>query len=102
MANILIFTHCFLSLNCTYKSKRPYYFGRFLLFILTNLYLYGIIRNKEVNYMSLIVKDKKKNKIYRAVSVKNDKNGYPHFLIFNYYGHNEWTWKSAKHFTITQ
>lgn len=52
--------------------------------------------------MSLIVKDKKKNKIYQAVSIRNDKNGYPHFLIFNYYGHNEWAWKSAKHFIIME
>ena len=32
----------------------------------------------------------------KVYAIRNDKNGYPHFLI---YEDNQWKWKSAKHFT---
>ena len=35
---------------------------------------------------------------YKVYSTRDDKNGYPHFLIRN---NNQWLWKSAKDF-ITQ
>lgn len=34
---------------------------------------------------------------YAVVKVRNDRNGYPHFLIWSEKA-NEWIWKSAKHF----
>lgn len=46
----------------------------------------------------MVVKSKENNKLYEVNFIQNDKKGYPHFLIFNYYGHDEWTWISAKNF----
>lgn len=37
---------------------------------------------------------KKDEKLFFVYAITNDKNGYPHFLIFD----NQWTWKSAKFF----
>lgn len=48
--------------------------------------------------MNFVVMDKENYVEYDVYWVKNDKNGYPHFLIFNYYGRNEWDWISAKRF----
>ena len=36
-------------------------------------------------------------KIYKVISIRNDKNGFPHFLI---YEKNSWIWKSAKYFEL--
>lgn len=36
--------------------------------------------------------------IFLIYDIKNNKNGYPHFLVYNFYNNNEWTWISAKHF----
>ena len=36
---------------------------------------------------------------YTVYDVRNDKNGYPHFLI---YKDNEWKYVSAKHFVPVQ
>lgn len=36
--------------------------------------------------------------LVEVYSVKNDKNGYPHFLIFI---KNQWRYISAKHFVTT-
>ena len=48
--------------------------------------------------MNLFVKKKDTNKIYQVEAINNDKNGYPHFLIFDYNGNKEWAWVSAKNF----
>lgn len=37
----------------------------------------------------------KDNKEYLVFHIRNDKNGYPTFLI---YKDNQWIWKSAKYF----
>ncbi len=34
-------------------------------------------------------------KTYTCYAVRDDSNGYPHFLI---YDNNQWIWISAKHF----
>lgn len=41
------------------------------------------------------VKHKETNITYFVYSVRNDKNGYPQFLI---YDSGSWKWLSAKHF----
>lgn len=44
------------------------------------------------------VRSKKTGEVYKVYSVKNDKNGYPHFLVYDYHWQEEWSWVSAKHF----
>lgn len=44
------------------------------------------------------VRDKTTNEVYTVYQVRNDKNGYPHFLVYDYHCQEEWAWISAKHF----
>ena len=44
------------------------------------------------------VRSKETGEVYKVYSVKNDKNGYPHFLVYDYHWRDEWSWVSAKHF----
>ena len=39
--------------------------------------------------------DRKTGQTFMVYNIRNDKNGYPHFLI---YKENQWTWASAKYF----
>lgn len=39
--------------------------------------------------------DCRNSKWYKIYSIRNDKTGFPHFLI---YDENQWKWQSAKHF----
>lgn len=52
-----------------------------------------------MNMKNLIffVKNKTTEKIYKVIAVRNDKNGFPHFLI---YENKSWIWKSAKYFEL--
>ena len=43
----------------------------------------------------MLVVHKKTEKIFKVYKIKNNKNGYPNFLI---YDENQWKWLSAKHF----
>ena len=43
----------------------------------------------------MFVLHKKTEKIFKVYKIKNNKNGYPTFLI---YDENQWKWLSAKHF----
>ena len=43
----------------------------------------------------MIVKHKKTGKIFEVYEIKNDRCGYPNFLI---YKDSQWKWMSAKHF----
>lgn len=43
----------------------------------------------------LYIKDKDTGKVYAVYSIRNDKNGYPHFLI---YDREQWLWRSAKYY----
>lgn len=42
--------------------------------------------------------DKRKTRYDKTTiySVRNDRNGYPHFLVFD---KGQWKWESAKHFS---
>ena len=42
-----------------------------------------------------IVCNKENNAVVNVYAVRDDKNGYPHFLIFE---DNEWKYVKAKHF----
>ena len=54
---------------------------------------------KEWAYVNFLfshnVVDKKTGQTFMVYSIRRDKNGYPHFLI---YKENQWTWASAKYF----
>lgn len=39
--------------------------------------------------------DCRNGKQYKIWSIRNDRKGFPHFLI---YDNNQWKWQSAKHF----
>ena len=40
-----------------------------------------------------------RNMMYQVCAVRDDKNGYPEFLIYASL-HREWVWKSAKYFHL--
>lgn len=50
-----------------------------------------------MNNPIFFVKKKTTEQIYKVVSIRNDKNGFPHFLI---YENKVWIWKSAKYFEL--
>ena len=43
------------------------------------------------------VRSKHNNKVYEVFNVKDDRRGYPTFLVYNF-DNNEWRYVSAKHF----
>ena len=51
---------------------------------------------KTMNKQYLFKKGTKQ--IYEVYNIRNDKNGYPHVLVYNYYGQGEWEYVSMKHF----
>lgn len=50
---------------------------------------------KKRNKSKYDVIDCRNGKSYKIWSIRNDKKGFPHFLI---YDNNQWKWQSAKHF----
>lgn len=53
--------------------------------------------NEELSKYDVI--DCRANKFYKIWSIRNDKTGFPHFLI---YDKNQWKWQSAKYFRPIQ
>ena len=49
--------------------------------------------------MNEIVFKKGTKQIFKIYDIKRDKNGYAHFLVYNFYNQDEWNYISAKNFT---